>query len=246
MGAANQDAVMARGGIGSPTGDLVVLAVADGVGGEQGGSVASHVAVSTLDDLMADRIADGADDSPGDLVDLLMPVIAASRNRLRERREADPTLSRMATTFTAVAISDFKVGFVHLGDSRAYLVRRGELRRLTTDHTVAQELVVAGALTAENAAFHRGGQILTRWLAPDKEFPPERGLLAAQPDDLVLVCSDGLYRMVDEETIRSLCQSFGPETGSNLDALATVLMARANENGGEDDISVALAVLVER
>ena len=147
------------------------------------------------------------------------------------------------TTLTVVVVYAGVTAFAHLGDSRAYLLRDGALRRLTSDHTVAQELVAAGVLKADDVPFHRGGDALTRFFAPDRDCVPESDHLLARPDDLLIVCTDGLYRVVDEHAIRTLCLQERVANQAGLDALADRLVARANACGGSDNISVALAAV---
>jgi protein phosphatase len=161
---------------------------------------------------------------------------------LRERAGDDPELSQMGTTLTCVVLQRGRITFAHMGDSRAYLYRSGALRQLTTDHNAAAELVSEGRLTPQEAGTHKSRFVLTRWLAPDTAAPvePECGALAAQPGDVLLVCSDGLHGMVSDDEIAA---ALGHQSGANeadLRRVATSLVAQANERGGRDNISVAI------
>jgi protein phosphatase len=238
----NQDAVFARG-VPSSAPRLAVVAVADGVSGTVGGDVASRIAFSAVNDLLTGLTTDDRCAAAVTLIDLPRRIVDSGRQRLQERSTADPGLRHMATTFTVVALRGTDVSFAHLGDSRAYLLRHGRLRKFTTDHTVAEELIASGVLTREAAPFHSGGHILTRWLAPADEVFPDVGTLGAAPGDLLLVCSDGLYRSVDDDVIASVCLSAQASDQKALDALAQALVDTANDNGASDNISVALATV---
>jgi protein phosphatase len=162
---------------------------------------------------------------------------------LTRRRLAESSGEPGSTTLTAVSIHGTTAAWVHLGDSRAYLIRRGQLTQLTHDHCVAEELVQRGLLAKEDAHFFRGGDALTRFLSPGTGHQPHVGQFELEPGDLVLVCSDGLYRMVSEADILTTSARATSRTAASIELMADQLVAAANDNGGTDNISFALAAL---
>ena len=146
----------------------------------------------------------------------------------------------MGTTLTAVYVDERKLAVAHVGDSRAYLFRDGELGLLTQDHTLVGELVKRGKLTEEQAAEHPQRSIITRALGIDAEVEVDTWTYGARAGDIVLLCSDGLTSMIIEEQIAAVLSS---ET--DLDAAADRLIDEANEAGGRDNITVILFTLEE-
>jgi serine/threonine protein phosphatase PrpC len=206
-----------------------VFAVADGLGGHQGGEVASAAAVEPLA-----ALDDRGFDEPGEAASALAGAIREANTAILERAAADPGLWGMGTTVTAAAVAgDRYLQLVHVGDSRAYLLRDGTLDQLTTDHTVVGELVRRGRLTAEQAAVHPERSILTRAVGLDPR------VLVDTPDplelhlgDQVLLCSDGLTEAVSDSRIAELLGAGGDACLALIDA--------ANTAGGPDNITVVL------
>jgi protein phosphatase len=220
--------------------DVLLLAIADGMGGMAAGEVASSVALASAERTVREHAS--ASTGQDEWVAAFGEAFARAVAALRERAGEDEELGQMGTTLTCVVLERGRITFAHMGDSRAYLYRDGTLRQLTTDHNAAAELVSEGRLTAEQAGTHKSRFVLTRWLAPDTPSwaEPECGALTAQPGDVILVCSDGLHGMVPEAEIAA---AFGDHPGRNqaqLQQLASALVAQANEHGGKDNISVAL------
>lgn len=207
-----------------------LFCVADGMGGHAAGEVASRMAVDVLAREMA-RPDAGALDAR-----LRGAVVAANRAVL-EAAERDPALAGMGTTLTALALALDDGGFTiaHVGDSRAYLLRHGELRQLTTDHTWVQQQVDAGLLSPRDARRHPLSSMLTRavGIAADPEVDIIRGDL--EPGDLLLLCSDGLTGMVEDDELAYILARDLP-----LDDAARELADAANRNGGADNITAVL------
>jgi len=198
----------------------VVLVVADGMGGHVAGEVASRLAVNA---------AVSGDLSPADRV-------AAGNRAIREEVAREPSLEGMGTTMTLVALDDDgRARFGHVGDTRAYLLRDGELGQLTADHTVAAEYVAAGQISAEEAAAHPQRHMLTRTLGLTRFVNVDEIDLAMEEGDRVLLCSDGLSEMVEDEAIAEAL------TGATPDEAAWGLVELANEAGGVDNITVIVA-----
>jgi len=210
-----------------------VFAVADGLGGHQGGEVASAMAVEPLAALDGRAFAD-ADEA----AQALTAAIRAANQAILQRGRSDPELWGMGTTVTAAAVAHDRVlQLAHVGDSRAYLLRKGApLRQLTTDHTVVAEAVERGLLTRQQAAIHPQRGVVTRAVGLDPDVLvdlPEP--LELEPGDQVLLCSDGLTEVVDDEQIAGVLA----EQVDGGDACGT-LIAAANRAGGPDNVTVVL------
>jgi protein phosphatase len=207
-----------------------LFAVADGMGGHQGGEVASAMAIDAL------RAADL--DGP-DPLEILVSLIRAANHEVLERGDADPGLQGMGTTLTAVVVDEDEAGLAHVGDSRAYLFRNGRLSQVTEDHTLVQELVRQGRLTAAEAEYHPQRSVLVRVLGVDDDVEVDMIRLPLRARDVLLLCSDGLNGMLDDEEIRDLLAA-NPEP----DDAAKALVEAAVEAGGIDNVT-AVVVRVE-
>jgi PPM family protein phosphatase len=209
-----------------------VLAVADGLGGHQGGEVASAAAVEPLAALDGREFAD-----PAEAADELTAAIREANAAILDRAGGDPGLWGMGTTVTAAALAgEHHLQLAHVGDSRAYLLRDGSLEQLTTDHTVVAELVRRGRLTPAQAAIHPERSILTRAVGLDPRIPVDTpDPLELQDGDQVLLCSDGLTEPVDDDQIAQLLSA---EPDGN--AACQALIDAANAAGGPDNITVVL------
>jgi len=209
-----------------------VFAVADGLGGHQGGEVASAAAVEPLAALDGRELAD-----PDEAAEALAAAIREGNAAILDRAAGDPGLWGMGTTVTAAArAGDHHLQLAHVGDSRAYLLRDGSLAQLTTDHTVVAELVRRGRLTPEQAAIHPERSILTRAVGLDPRVPVDTpDPLELHDGDQVLLCSDGLTEAVDDDRIAELLSAAG-----DGDAACRSLIDAANAAGGPDNITVVL------
>jgi serine/threonine protein phosphatase PrpC len=209
-----------------------VFAVADGLGGHQGGEVASAAAVEPLAALDGHEFAD-----PGEAAEALTAGIRDGNMAILERAAGDPGLWGMGTTVTAAALAaERHLQLAHVGDSRAYLLRDGSLAQLTTDHTIVGELVRRGRLTPEQAAVHPERSILTRAVGLDPRVPVDTpDPLELHDGDQVLLCSDGLTEAVDDDRIAELLSA-----ADDGDAACRSLIDAANAAGGPDNITVVL------
>jgi serine/threonine protein phosphatase PrpC len=202
-----------------------LFAVADGIGGAQAGELASRLAATAL----RETGADGAD--PRRHVDAL---IQEANRRVYERQTSDASASGMGTTITVALLHDDLVWIGHVGDSRAYLIRNGELEQLTEDHSLVAELVRSGKLSPEEAETHPQRSVVTRALGTDPNVDVDTFEVEAREGDLYMLCSDGLTTMVDDGTILA-------EVDRNRDDLKSAtkaLVRAANQGGGEDNITV--------
>jgi protein phosphatase len=202
-----------------------LFVVADGMGGAQAGEVASEMAVDSFD-------AGIGDNSPAEG---LVRIIQEANRRIHDRSRSDEQAAGMGTTCTAAYVGDSAVTVAHVGDSRAYLWRGGELTRLTRDHSLVGELVARGKLTEEQAEAHPQRSVITRALGPEREVAVDVETFAAQDGDVYLLCSDGLTSMIHEPGVRPVMQNM-----TDLDQAGRALIAAANEAGGRDNITVIL------
>ncbi|WP_211271019.1 MerR family transcriptional regulator [Streptomyces yerevanensis] len=207
-----------------------VLAVADGFG--SGGAPASTAAVEAL------KVLDSETLPAGSVLNLLEDAVQGATRAVRDIAATD---EEVGTTLTAMLWTGSQLALVHIGDSRAYLLRDGELFRITHDHTLVQSMVDEGRLTVEEAAAHPQRALLLKGLTGGASVPaPDMRLQDARPGDRFLLCSDGLYGTLTETDIeRTLASVPNPE-----EAVHT-LVAGANDAGGPDNVSCVVADVVE-
>jgi PPM family protein phosphatase len=211
---ANEDALYA---------EAPVFAVADGMGGAQAGEVAAKIAADAF----------GSADDRGEAPEgYLRRVVRAANERIHDLAERDASRSGMGTTLTAALIGEDEVSFAHVGDSRAYVFRDGDLKRLTSDHSLVEELRRQGRLTEAQAEEHPQRSIITRALGPEPEVEVDTMTYPARPGDVFLLCSDGLTTMVPEARIARVL-----ERSRDLDSALSRLIREANEGGGRDNIT---------
>jgi protein phosphatase len=203
-----------------------VFAVADGMGGARAGEVASGIAVDTFEDEPA------ADAAPEER---LAAIARAANRRIYDLAQADSAHAGMGTTFTAAMLADNAVAVGHVGDSRLYRFRDGELERLTHDHSLVEEFVRQGKLTPEEAEVHPQRSIITRALGPEPDVEVDTFTYPARAGDVYLANSDGLTGMISEGDITGILRD-----RQSLEDAARKLIDAANENGGRDNITVVL------
>ena len=202
-----------------------LFAVADGMGGAKAGEVASGLAAAAVQE-------SGSDGQSGEA--RVAALIQEANRRVFRRASEDREASGMGTTMTVALVEDDRVAFGHVGDSRAYLIRDGELEQLTDDHSLVAELVRSGKLTPEEAETHPQRSVITRALGTEADVDVDTFSVPVEPGDLFLLCSDGLTSMVDDETILDAVGRNRP----NLQEAAKALVNAANRGGGEDNITV--------
>ena len=200
-----------------------LYAVADGMGGHRGGEVASSLALETVQGMFERR--EGS----------LAEQVAEANRAVFDRSQNDRKVSGMGTTLTAAQVDGNRVHLVHVGDSRAYLLRGGELTQVTEDHTLVHRMVMEGEISEEEAETHPHRSILTRALGVDQNIQVDEGDLEVAPGDRLLLCTDGLTGMVPEGQIREiLLESLDPQEA--VDKLVKV----ANRAGGIDNITALI------
>jgi serine/threonine protein phosphatase PrpC len=208
-----------------------LFVVADGMGGAQAGEVASQIAIDVFEHQLPDS---------GSPEERLAGCVQEANRQIYRRSRAEHERAGMGTTLTAAYLDDAQVAIAHVGDSRAYLFRDGELTRLTQDHSLVDELLRRGKLTEEQAAEHPQRSIITRALGPEPEVEVDRQTYQVLGGDVVLLCSDGLTSMISEQRIAEILGSTEP-----LERAADQLIEEANAAGGRDNITVVLFRLEE-
>jgi serine/threonine protein phosphatase PrpC len=219
---ANEDSLLVR----SP-----LFVVADGMGGAQAGEVASSVAVEAFRGGLRD-----SSDPEGSLV----AQVEQANSRINELSRANVEHAGMGTTITAVFVGEQEVSIAHVGDSRAYCLRDGELLRLTDDHSLVDELIRQGKLTPEEAEEHPQRSVITRALGPEATVEVDVRSFRGRPGDVYLLCSDGLTTMLGEGKLLDVLSSH-----ERLRDAGEALIAGANAAGGKDNITVVLLRLEE-
>jgi protein phosphatase len=209
-----------------------LLAVADGMGGHAAGEVASAAVIEALrplDTQVPDR----------ELLNALDHAVRRANSALRDIVQANPALSGMGTTLTALLWSGSQLGLVHIGDSRAYLVRDGEVFQITQDHTIVQSLLDEGKITAAEVASHPQRMLLLKAMTGDRDCEPDLQLRQTQSGDRYLLCSDGLHVVVAADAITRVLL-----TVSDPDQAARDLVALAMDGGAPDNITCIVADVV--
>jgi serine/threonine protein phosphatase PrpC len=203
-----------------------LFVVADGMGGAQAGEVASGLAVETLAELPPDD---------GNVEEELSGAITEANRRIHGKAKDDRDLAGMGTTLTAAFVHDGKVTIGHVGDSRAYRWREGELAQLTDDHSLVAELERHGKLTAAEARVHPQRSMILRALGIGDEVEVDTYCFTGQADDVFLLCSDGLSGLVHDQVIGEVLAG-----ADSLDGAAQELVELANLSGGPDNITALL------
>jgi PPM family protein phosphatase len=219
---------------------LAVLA--DGMGGYNAGEVASGMATTVLVSEMRQILAAAQPfqidprTNQSIAVRLLREQVLKANASIYQAAQSQPQYAGMGTTLVVALFYDNRVLVAHLGDSRLYLLREGALRQVTRDHSLLQEQIDSGLITAEQAKNAQHKNLVTKALGIDPSVEPEIHEYPTRPGDLYLLCSDGLCDMVDDEDISMTLQALG----GNLKLAAQQLVQMANDNGGRDNVSVIL------
>jgi PPM family protein phosphatase len=215
-----------------------LFAIADGMGGAQAGEVASRLAAAVLNEgTLGDLEGNGLGEAR------LAELIQEANRRVYQRSNEDAAASGMGTTMT-VALVDGDAGTVaigHVGDSRAYRVRGGELEQLTEDHSLVNELLKSGRLSPEEALSHPQRSVITRAIGTEPDVDVDTFTVDAQSGDLFLLCSDGLTDMITDEEILGLVE----QSEANLETAVRRLVEAANRSGGGDNITVVAFTIAE-
>jgi PPM family protein phosphatase len=202
-----------------------LFAIADGMGGAQAGEVASRLAAAVLNESPHDTTGEAR----------VAELVQEANRRVFERANEDAATQGMGTTMTVALVDEARgtVSIGHVGDSRAYRLRDGELEQLTRDHSLVQELVESGRLSPEEADSHPQRSVITRVLGTDPDVDVDTLTVEARPGDLFLLCSDGLTAMVDDGEIERALEN----GRDDLEGTLRKLVDAANRGGGDDNIT---------
>lgn len=227
--ASNQDALAILN-------DCGVWIVADGMGGHPAGDIAAQTAVAVATQRARER-ASWLREYPSAAAEFVADLVMSANRRIHDLMLAKPSLKGMGTTFVALAITPEPIPIAytaHLGDSRAYLYRAGQLKQLTRDHTLVEKFVQRGLIDAATALTHPDRHILTKGLGMNADMKPELTSTPVTPHDLIVLCSDGLTKMLKDAAIAStLSQANGDPHRACHD-----LIEEALSSGGEDNVTV--------
>lgn len=208
-----------------------LLLVADGVGGNRAGEVASSLAA----ELIAQHISEHLKDE--NFENLLRESVINANQGIRERAAKNPAWAGMGSTVVAAMCSSDLLYIVHVGDSRAYLINNSVMHQITRDHTVVEELIEHGQLTQEEALIHPDRHVITKSLGSKRPLEPELDFVSWKAGNYLLLCSDGLTDMVDDVAINAMVV----DADMTLEQKCLSLVQAANQHGGEDNITVVLA-----
>ena len=230
----NEDSVFVDGEAG-------IAILADGMGGYNAGEVASGMATTLLGSELEKAFQKTAPhqlDASGKLYShsVLEAEIARANTAIYQAAQSQPQYAGMGTTLVVTLFYDNMMTVAHIGDSRLYRLRGDEFQAITRDHSLLQEQIDSGMITADEARHSQNKNLVTRALGVDPVVEPEIRDYDTMPGDLYLLCSDGLNDMVEDEEIALTLQALS----ANLDLAATQLIQTANDSGGRDNVSVVL------
>jgi protein phosphatase len=216
--------------------------LADGMGGYAGGEVASHIAVETIPQVVRTRLPSETSQNiqPDRFESILCEAIESANHSIRKEAAQNEHLQGMGTTIVVVAIARTPAGHqaivAHAGDSRAYLVRHGTLSLLTKDHSLVEERLALNLITPEQVRTHPLRHVLTKALGIDPQAHPTIQTYPIEPPDLILLCSDGLTKMLTDQEIQNIVMRESP----HFDSICRTLVGTANRFGGEDNTTVVV------
>jgi PPM family protein phosphatase len=229
----NEDAVMAIPAVG-----LAILA--DGMGGYNAGEVASGMAVAVLGETLARGVSDigvaKGETAATDVHGLIAAAIDQSNAAIFDAAQCHSQCAGMGTTLVLALFLDNTLSVAHIGDSRLYRFREGNLALLTRDHSLLQEQIDIGLISPAEARFSQNRNLVTRALGVDPAVEAEIADFDTLPGDVYLLCSDGLNDMLEDGEIERTLADFAPD----LQSAATRLVQEANDKGGRDNVSVIL------
>jgi protein phosphatase len=214
--------------------DRNLFVVADGMGGHKGGKQASEIAVATI----AERLVAAPDSGElADRTERLVEAVRDANRRIVERGARESDLNRMGTTLVALLLQEDEGTIVHVGDSRAYRLRDGELAQLTTDHTLVADLLRANEISEAEVSTHPYRHVLTRALGAAEDVAADVSRLEVRRGDVYVLCSDGVSGMLSQSEIHAVVSAHVDDP----EALCRELIAAANQAGGKDN---ATAIVV--
>lgn len=214
----------------------LVLVVSDGMGGALAGDVASRMAVDSVREMLMGNDSEEGCDPEIPLVECLKNATVYANLAIHHRSQEDSRCAGMGATFTGAAVRGDLLDLVQVGDSRAYIIRKDQIRLATKDQSLVQQLVDVGQISEAEAETHMFRNVILQALGAQSEVTPVTGRIRLREGDILLLCSDGLSGKLRTEDIQNILVS-----NPNLGSACNELIAEANNRGGEDNITVVLA-----
>jgi len=221
----------------------VILAVSDGMGGALAGEVASQMAVETVSQKFLEEDPErtySPNDFSESLIGRLYNATLHANHLIHQQGRSDPQFNGMGATFTGVGITHDSVDLIQVGDSRAYLIRNNQIYQITKDQSLVQQLIDANQISPEEAETHTLKNVILQALGAQNEIYPVAARLAPQRDDILILCSDGLSNKINGTDMQRIVAAHA----DRLEMACAEMVKEANENGGEDNITVIVAKLV--
>lgn len=213
--------------------EYMLCILADGMGGYTGGEVASNLAAINVANYIKENFISGKDYEREELQELIKKAIEHANQVVYEISKREQELEQMGTTIEICLIYNNRAFIGHIGDSRIYRIRKNIMRKITVDHSYVQKLVKEGKITKEEAINHPKKNMLMKALGCEPEIEPDIMVKGFQEGDIILICSDGLTNMISEEEIYNIIEE-------DFEKATDRLITRANELGGNDNITVIL------
>lgn len=224
----NQDAV--AGKLISPK--LAWSVVCDGMGGNNGGDIASNMAVKEISECMSRLLEDKKNSE--DIKELMLYAIKCANDVVFSKSQKEDLLRGMGTTVVLAVISNMNLQIFHAGDSRAYVIGKYGIKQISVDHSMVQEMLDSGEITITEARHHAQKNIITRALGVNDEIKPDYNEIHLENGDIVMLCTDGLSNHLEDYEIYKLFSKF------NLDKIPKILIEECNARGGNDNITVSI------
>ena len=213
--------------------DETLFVLADGMGGYTGGEVASKLATIAVEKYIQEHFNKNKDYVKEEILEIINNAIEFANREVYKKAQTNEELELMGTTIEICLIYRERAYIGHVGDSRIYRIRKGIMRKLTTDHSYVQTLVADGTITKEEAEHHPKKNMLVKALGCEGNVHADVMVKGFQKDDVILICSDGLTNMVSEKRIFEIISN-------NIETAADELVKEANENGGNDNITLII------
>ncbi|MGI6031454.1 MAG: Stp1/IreP family PP2C-type Ser/Thr phosphatase [Eubacteriales bacterium] len=211
----------------------LLLILCDGMGGENAGEVASGLVIGEMQKKAAKALKNVQ--TLKDARSALRSILSTANKLIYERSGKNEELRGMGTTAVAAYLLGQEMLFINVGDSRGYLIREGKAQQVTTDHSLVEEMIRQGVLTREESRNYPGRNMITMAIGTDPAVLPDSYERILQPGDRVLLCSDGLTNMIEDERIAEIVEGAG-----SVQQAVEQLIEEANRNGGKDNITVIL------
>ncbi|NMB27618.1 MAG: Stp1/IreP family PP2C-type Ser/Thr phosphatase [Tissierellia bacterium] len=216
----------------SPKGDYSLFIIADGMGGHKAGEIASKMAIDIISNSLKSLLTDLTVEDK-DIEDRIKNSIYEANDKIYKKSIEDEKFSGMGTTVTLAYVIDEKIFIGHAGDSRAYLFKNGILSQLTKDHSLVEELIRNGSISKEEAKHHPQRNIITRAVGTSKEIKADLVVEPKSKDDILLLCTDGLTNMLDDDEIRDSLL-----INKDIQKACEELVRLSNDKGGFDNITI--------